>query len=110
MAITLPRSGRFATVAAGVLVGSAIALAGPAPAAQVQPTDWVCNLTGNAYLDQFMSHEGGYGRLFTLHKGRGFHSYEQYYQDDSGRAWVYGYGAEHPGVDGWILLSHAPAC
>ena len=109
MVIPLPRR-RFAVLAAGMLAGSAITLAGPASAAQVQPADVVCNLTSNAYLFVSMSHAGGSGAQFTLHKGRGFHSYEHYYFDDDHRNWVYGYGAEHPDVDGWILLSHAPTC
>ena len=110
MGIALSRRGRLALLAAGAIAGSAIALTGTASAAQVRPADYVCNLTGNAYLYQGMSHAGGYDPLFTLHKGRGFHSYERYFYDDSHRNWVYGYGAEHPGVAGWILLSHAPQC
>jgi len=110
MPIASPRRGRFAVVVVGVLAGSAIALGSPASAANVQPADVVCNLTSNAVLYQFMSHAGGTDPLFTLHEGRGFHSYQRYFYDDGGHAWVYGYGAEHPGVDGVILLRHAPDC
>jgi hypothetical protein len=72
--------------------------------------DTVCNLSSNAFQYQAVQASGGNTYEFTLHAGRGYHSYDIGVRDGQNRLWVYGYGAEHPGNTGWILASHVPNC
>ena len=32
------------------------------------------------------------------------------YDDDLGRQWIYGHGAEHPDRDGYVLRDHTSCC
>ena len=91
--------------AAGCLVAAGLGVtAGPAAA------DDVCLLSSNAYQYDGVTGGGGVNYEFTLHAGRGFHSYQIYFWDNYGRLWVEGYGAEHSGNVGWILKEHVPNC
>jgi hypothetical protein len=89
-----------ALAVSGLVAGGVIAGAAPAGAA----TSIVCNLNADAYQYAFVSSNGGYDYQFTLHKGRGFRVYGYTY--GGGQYWAGGYGAEHPGVTGYVLLAH----
>lgn len=53
---------------------------------------------------------GVWAHEFTLHASRGYHSYQVYLMNGYNRWWIGGYGAEHPGDNGWILLDHTSGC
>ncbi len=97
---------RLALGLGAVAIALASALFGGAPAY----ADKVCNLSSNAQQYTAVDVGGGLNYEFTLHEGRGYHSYQQYYHDGYGRWWTYGYGAEHSGNAGWVLTSHVPDC
>jgi hypothetical protein len=92
----------FGMVAAGVMaVGAFSALGAGTASASV-----LCNTTENAPFYAGFNAGGGTNYLFTLSPGRGFRAAEVIYGDTYGREWVYGHGAEHPDVDGWVLKAH----
>jgi hypothetical protein len=87
--------------ACAVAVGALTAVgAGTASAAVL------CDTTENAPFYAGFGAGGGTSYLFTLSAGRGFRAAEELYGDTYGREWVYGHGAEHPDVDGWVLKDH----
>ena len=68
--------------------------------------DVLCNTTENAPFYAYVGVDGGSSYLFTLSAGRGFRAAEFIRGDTYGREWIYGHGAEHPDVLGWVLKDH----
>lgn len=80
-----------------VLAGSAL-VAAPASASDAPGT--VCMLKANTWL-----RTAPHGTVvLTLTAGRGFRYHGSGWSD--GTDWIYGHGAEHPGIDGWVPLGN----
>ena len=83
--------------------GSAVA-AEPAEASDTGGI--LCMLTSDAWLYASVDPWGGNVYLRTLHAGRGFRWHYYGTNDEYGRPWYYGHGAEAPDQDGWVLGDH----
>ena len=86
---------RRLVAAAGLTAGTA----GPASAEPGYP----CSLTTSATLYYTVNSAGGTSPEVTLTAGRGFQPSGSTFNDQIGRTWIYGYGAEHTDRNGWVM-------
>lgn len=92
----------FGMAAACVMAVGAFSAAGTGTAS----ADVLCSTIENAPLYAGYDSGGGTSYLFTLSPGRGFRANNAVWVDIYNRSWIYGHGAEHPDVEGWVLESH----
>ncbi len=90
------------TLLAAALFAAAGLTAGTAGPASAEP-GYPCSLTASATLYYTVNSAGGTSPEVTLTAGRGFQPSGSTFNDQIGRTWIYGYGAEHTDRNGWVM-------